>query len=438
MGAVQMYLFSSLSRRQKEAVGLLQIGTVLEYFDLMLYVHMAVLLNELFFPKTDPFTASLLQAFAFCSTFLFRPFGALLFGYIGDRFGRKHTVILTSLLMAVSCVIMATIPTYAEIGVAATLGVTLCRMIQGISSLGELVTAEIYLTEISKPPVRYPLVAWIAVSSTVGGMLALAAATLVTTYTANWRVVFWLGVSIALFGSVARTRMRETPEFMEAKKRQNQSQHVEKINKKSGLSLFLIFCAWPPCIYFVYVYAANVMQNVLGYTAEQVIQHNFWASVAAVIGNIVFAQLSYRIYPLKIVKFSLAIFFPFMLLMPFLLDNVTSGMQVLAIQIIVLVFGPGGTPGDAIFYRQFPVLKRIFSVSFAYALARALMYVVMSFGMVYLTQGMGHFGLVVVMLPTTIIYTWAVLYFERLDKTSPEIFDDVDPEENNTFSAKAA
>ena len=76
----------SLTREQKEAVGLLSIGTFLEYFDLMLYVHMAVLLNELFFPKYDPFTNSLLSAFAFCSTYLLRPFGALLFGYIGDNF----------------------------------------------------------------------------------------------------------------------------------------------------------------------------------------------------------------------------------------------------------------------------------------------------------------------------------------------------------------
>lgn len=62
----------SLTREQKEAVGLLSVGTFLEYFDLMLYVHMAVLLNELFFPKTDPFTASLLAAFSFCSMYLLR------------------------------------------------------------------------------------------------------------------------------------------------------------------------------------------------------------------------------------------------------------------------------------------------------------------------------------------------------------------------------
>src|SRR3984957_5158751 len=96
----------TLSREQKEAVGLLQIGTFLEYFDLMLYVHMAVLLNELFFPKADPHTAALLSAFAFCSTYVMRPFGALLFGYIGDHIGRKTTVVITTLMMSVSCIIM--------------------------------------------------------------------------------------------------------------------------------------------------------------------------------------------------------------------------------------------------------------------------------------------------------------------------------------------
>ena len=91
----------------------MQIGTFLEYFDLMLYVHMAVLLNELFFPKTDPLTTALLTAFAFCSTYVLRSFGALLFGYIGDHIGRKTTVILTTMMMAASCTIMASLPTYA-------------------------------------------------------------------------------------------------------------------------------------------------------------------------------------------------------------------------------------------------------------------------------------------------------------------------------------
>lgn len=76
----------SLTKEQKEAVGLLSIGTFLEYFDLMIYVHMAVLLNELFFPKADTNTAAIYSASAFCSTFVFRPFGALVFGWMGDKY----------------------------------------------------------------------------------------------------------------------------------------------------------------------------------------------------------------------------------------------------------------------------------------------------------------------------------------------------------------
>ena len=115
-----MKFLKSLDRKQKEAIGLLQIGTFLEYFDLMLYVHMAVLLNELFFPNTDPHTASLLAAFAFCSTYVLRPFGALIFGYIGDNIGRKSTVIFTTMMMSLSCILMANLPTYAQIGITAS------------------------------------------------------------------------------------------------------------------------------------------------------------------------------------------------------------------------------------------------------------------------------------------------------------------------------
>ena len=164
-----MGILSSLTRQQKEAVGLLQLGTFLEYFDLMLYVHMAVLLNELFFPKTDPHTAALLSAFAFCSTFVLRPFGALIFGYIGDNIGRKTTVIMTTMMMSVSCIIMANLPTYAQIGISAAWVITICRIVQGLSSMGEIMGAQVYMTEMTTPPVQYPAVSFISVAASFGG-----------------------------------------------------------------------------------------------------------------------------------------------------------------------------------------------------------------------------------------------------------------------------
>ena len=128
---------TKLNNSQKKAVGLLSVGTFLEYFDLMLYIHMAVLLNELFFPKTDPFTASLLSAFAFCSSYVLRPFGALVFGFIGDFIGRKSVIVITTIIMAITCTTIAVLPTYAQIGITASWIITICRMVQGMAASAE-------------------------------------------------------------------------------------------------------------------------------------------------------------------------------------------------------------------------------------------------------------------------------------------------------------
>ncbi|KJV76851.1 sugar (and other) transporter family protein [Rickettsia hoogstraalii str. RCCE3] len=155
-------------RQQMEAVALLSVGTFLEYFDLMIYVHMAVVINELFFPKANPETTTLYAAAAFCSTFVFRPVGALIFGWIGDHIGRKVTVIITTFMMSIACIIMATLPTYAQIGITATVIMTICRIVQGMSSMGELMGAQLYLTEITKPPAQYSVVTLIDAVAAVG------------------------------------------------------------------------------------------------------------------------------------------------------------------------------------------------------------------------------------------------------------------------------
>ena len=256
----------SLNSQQKEAIGLLSIGTFLEYFDLLLYVHMAVLLNELFFPKADPFTASLHSAFAFCSTYVLRPFGALIFGYIGDNIGRKATVIITTTMMSLSCILMASLPTYSQIGITASWVVTICRMVQGLSAMGEVTGANIYITEITKPPIQYPAVTMTSICSALGGVFALAVATFVTSFNFNWRIAFGIGAVVAIVGAVARTRLRETPDFADAKRRVKKAlaqikrdpkilkENViwtEKVNKKTATIFYRMLMAGMllPCIY---------------------------------------------------------------------------------------------------------------------------------------------------------------------------------------------
>ena len=435
-----MSILRSLNREQKEAVGLLQIGTFLEYFDLMLYVHMAVLLNELFFPKTDPHTASLVAAFAFCSTFVLRPFGAILFGYIGDHIGRKSTVIITTMMMSLSCLVMANMPTYAQIGITASWGVMLCRVVQGLSSMGEIVGAEIYLTELLKPPAQYPAVGLMSCSSAFGTMAALAVAITVFSLHLEWRVAFWFGATIAVVGTIARTRLRETPEFIDMKRRlkraneesnrlKPKSQHLisrartllqEKVNKTSTVAFFVIYCSWPVCFYFCYIHCGGILKHQFDFTAGAIIKQNFFVSIVQCVGYLFFALLSYRIHPLKILKYKAFVLLPVIVVCPFLLSSMTAAWQMMAIQSFVILFAMTAAPAMPIFIKKFPVFNRFTYTSFIYALTRALMYVVTSFGLVYLTDLFGHKGLWIILVPCAVGFIWGVRHFEILEGLRPD------------------
>ncbi len=423
--------FSSLTKNQKESIGLLSVGTFLEYFDLMIYVHMATLLNELFFPKTDPHTASLLQAFAFCSTFIFRPIGALIFGWIGDQISRKSTVVITTTMMAVSCVIMANLPTYSQIGIIASWAITICRIVQGMSSMGELIGAELYLTETTKPPLQYPIVASVAVASVLGAVAALGIASTVLKCGLGWRVAFWIGAIIAIVGAIARTALRETPEFADAKYRLKKSYNElnielktlendpivnQKASNKMLLFLFSLYCEWPICFYFVYMYCGNILKNTFHYSSEEIIQHNFILSLIQLVSTLLVTILSYKIYPLKIIKTRLTLFLIFILFCPFLLQNITSASHLLLIQILIVSFAGAIPPAAPIFYKHLPIFKRFTYSCFLYALSRALIYVVTSFSIVFLTKYFDHYGFLIIALPVTVLCYFGVCHFEYLEK----------------------
>ncbi len=430
-------IFRSLTREQKEAVGLLQIGTFLEYFDLMLYVHMAVLLNELFFPKTDPKTAALLAAFAFCSTYVLRPFGALVFGYIGDNIGRKPTVVLTTMLMSTSCVIMANLPTYAQIGISATWIITGCRIVQGLSSMGEIIGATIYVTEITKPPIQYPLVSLITVASSIGTFAALGIATLVTTTGLNWRIGFWVGAGIAVIGSIARTRLRETQEFVDKKKQLNelidrkQKTHNdqekdliikkikqgERLSKKTLLSFFLVYCGMPLSFYLSFMYFNPILTEKFGYTSEDIIYHNFLLSIGVCFFNVLFTYLSYWIYPFKLIRIRVYILIGLTLLIPYIIAHATNPADLLILQSLLMIFNLGSLPAESILVSHFPILKRFTATSFLYALSRSVMYIIISFGLVFLTDSFSHYGIWIIMFPVIFAFLYGVKHFEDLDNT---------------------
>lgn len=437
-------MFLSLKKEQKEALALLQTGTFLEYFDLMIYIHMAVLLNEIFFPKVDPHTSAVLAAFALCSTYVLRPVGAIIFGYIGDIIGRKHTVVITTMLMAISCIFMAILPTYSQIGIAASWGVTLCRAVQSISSQGEIIGAEIYLAETIQPPARYVAVSLTSFFSSLGGVAALVLAVSLKYLDVSWRIAFVVGAFIALIGSSARRRLRETPEFADMKLRikktiedfelndkkkmilpslkQRNPLWKEKVNLKTALAYFLISCGFPACFYLSYIYCGHILKNNFSYTSDQIIQQNLVVSIFQSLSFLIYSVCSHKINPLKILKFRIYVFLPFVIISPYLLNHFSTVYEILIFQCFIMTFGVMDCPGAGVFISHFPIAKRFTSLGLIYAFSRISIYIITSFGFVYLTKWFSSFGVFIIMTLITLGFIWGVKHFQELENNIPKTF----------------
>ena len=400
---------TKLNFKQKQAIWILSIGTFLEYFDLMLYVHMAVILNDLFFPKVnDPELKFIITAGAFCSTYMMRPVGALIFGYIGDKVGRKNTVIVTTFMMAVACVIMASLPTYKEIGKLATIAMFFCRMLQGMSSLGEVTGALVYLNEFIQPPARYKAIPLIPLATTVGFLAALGLAHFIVKYGMNWRNAFWGGAIIALVGVKARTALRETPEFADAKRRiKNYNlEHAHNFNEKKfdkdikfyekqskpalkeSAYLFILECLSPFCVYLSFFYCSDLLKIHFNYTGAMIIKQNFYLAVIALIKYLTLLWLCSKFNPLSVVKYQLYILSIILIIFPFLLYIKTT-LLIFAIQILISVFALNVTIAASCMYEHFPVFKRVRLIALMRALSHSGTYIITSAGLVFLANKLG-------------------------------------------------
>jgi MHS family proline/betaine transporter-like MFS transporter len=122
------------------------------------------------------------------------------------------------------------------------------------------------------------------------------------------------------------------------------------------------------------------------------------------------------LYPLKISKIRGQFFLMLILLLPFLASNISSPYHVFFLQTLILLAALGDYPAVGIFIKHIPVLKRVTSTSFLYAATRAIMYIITTFSLVYLTEWFGHFGLWLITIPVTVSFLWGISYFEKLEQ----------------------
>ena len=237
------------------------IGNVLEWYDFAVYGFFAPILAEQFFPAGDR-VVSLLAAFgAFAVGFLMRPVGAVVFGHIGDRYGRARALLISVAMMAVPTVLMGLLPTYASIGMAASFLIVLLRMFQGMAVGGEFTSSIVFLAEHSPPGRRGFFASWAMFAATTGTMLGSAvgaALSNVMTEAAladwGWRAAFVSGVFVAIVGVIIRRNMYDTPAAVPevSPVRIAFREHKREVLRTFGLNM-----APAATYYLLFVYAAT-------------------------------------------------------------------------------------------------------------------------------------------------------------------------------------
>src|SRR5947209_4489579 len=211
-----------------EAVIASTVGTTIEWYDFFLYGVMAALVfPPLFFPEVEPFSGQILSFLTFTAGFVARPLGGVIFGYFGDRYGRKSTLVATLMLMGLTTVAIGLLPTYGTIGIAAPLLLTSLRFLQGIGVGGEWGGAVLLALEYGHRGKRGFYASWPQVGVPLGlltsaGVVALFENWLsATDFLAwGWRVPFLLSGILIVVGLLIRVRILETPLFRQLQQTQ--------------------------------------------------------------------------------------------------------------------------------------------------------------------------------------------------------------------------
>src|SRR5271167_465696 len=200
------------------------LGTVFEWYDFYLYAILAPFFAALFFPKGNE-TAALMSAFAtYAAGFLVRPFGALIFGRIGDLVGRKYTFLVTIMVMGASTFLVGLLPTYASVGWFAPILLVTLRLLQGLAVGGEYGGAVTYVAEHARPGERGYATSWIQTTATVGLALSLVIILLCRELMDakafsewGWRIPFVASAILLVFSVYIRLRLHESPIFQKMK-----------------------------------------------------------------------------------------------------------------------------------------------------------------------------------------------------------------------------
>ncbi|MBJ7371301.1 MAG: MHS family MFS transporter [Pseudomonas sp.] len=213
-----------ITKEERKVIFASSLGTVFEWYDFYLYGSLAAIIAKHFFAGVNETTAFIFALLAFAAGFAVRPFGAIVFGRLGDMIGRKHTFLITIVIMGVSTAIVGLLPGYATIGVAAPVILITLRLLQGLALGGEYGGAATYVAEHAPRNRRGFFTSWIQTTATLGLFMSLLVILACRTVLGNeafeawgWRIPFLLSIILLAVSVYIRLQLSESPVFQKMK-----------------------------------------------------------------------------------------------------------------------------------------------------------------------------------------------------------------------------
>lgn len=251
-------------------------GNIMEFFDFIVYAYLSKYITVKFFPHEDPFFSKLLMFSVFASGYLTRPFGAMIFGYIGDKFGRKVALIQSIVIITVATSCIGLLPTYSDINIIAPILLVICRLVQGFAVSGEQGGVAVYLSESLIGSNKNGLIGSLVLGSSYFGVLLGSLACLIVSSLLSeqmmqdfgWRLPFIFSIVLGLLSLAFRLKGNESAEFIAAKRSKTLStapvkEAFQKQWKNLVLMIMLVMSLAVP-VYMYTIYLPNYINDILG------------------------------------------------------------------------------------------------------------------------------------------------------------------------------
>jgi MHS family proline/betaine transporter-like MFS transporter len=398
------------------------LGNALEFYDFTLYGIFTLSIAHTYFPSQDETTSILQSLMAFAAGFVMRPFGAAVFGYVGDRFGRKRALTLSILLMGIPTFLIGILPSYETIGVWAPFVIVLCRLLQGLCTGGEYNGAAIFALEhVGK---NYPgfTGGLITGSAGLGALMAMGMGIFILMPgmpSWAWRIPFIMGSFASIFGWYFRRNMDESPDFMKLQKSQKISSSPLKeavLNHKFATFMTMIFGAFDGVLsYLLFVFLDVYLSFYLGVNSIASREITFIGILVFTIGSPLMGYFLDRWEGRKFLITSSLLILGFIVPVFWMIQTNSFILWLIATILLGIMAASIAGAQHAFVQKLFPIQDRYSGISFSFSVGMSLGGAT-PFLLTYLLKTTGH-----LMAPAYYVMGWSLICFGALYKLRSKV-----------------